>query len=164
MIWFVSESKIRTFLRCFLIILIIATLSFTFFQSSKNKEDSNETSENFGEIIEPIIPSDTPVGDYVHSNIRKIAHFIEFLALGTEIALYIVVFHAKLKIAAFSLLAAPVLALIDETIQIFSDRGPSIADVWLDVSGYFAGALLTYAVGFLILKFCRANSSADSIT
>lgn len=34
------------------------------------------------------------------------------------------------------------IAFIDETIQIFSGRGPQIADVWLDVFGAFCGAAI----------------------
>lgn len=34
------------------------------------------------------------------------------------------------------------IAFIDETIQIFSGRGPQIADVWLDVLGAFCGAAI----------------------
>ena len=38
-------------------------------------------------------------------------------------------------------------ALIDETIQIFSDRGSAVVDVWIDFSGAITGS----AFGFLIL-------------
>lgn len=154
------KGKLMRYVRIFLIVLIVATLAFTFFQSSKSKEESQETSDNVGQMIEPIISSDTPIGDYVHTNLRKIAHFVEFFMLGAEVALYIVLFCAKIKYAAFSLLVAPIVALFDETIQIFSDRGPSISDVWLDVLGFFSAALIVYAVGFLIIKY-RSSSSAD---
>ena len=37
-------------------------------------------------------------------------------------------------------------AFLDETIQIFSGRGPDIKDVWLDTFGAAAGILLVSAV------------------
>ena len=153
----VSRFDIMRCLRFILIALIITTLLFTFYQSFKNKQESQETSDKVGQIIEPILPSDTPVGGYVQENIRKIAHFVEFFALGAEVALYVVLFHSKIKYAATSMLFAPIVALIDETIQIFSDRGPAISDVWIDVLGYFSSALLVYLIGFLILRSKRAS-------
>ena len=149
--FFAKKSTMR-FLKYLLVALMIGTLAFTFFQSSKNKEESQETSENFVQIIEPILPSDTPVGEYVQTNIRKIAHFVEFFAFGAEVAAYVVLFHSKIKYAALSLLFAPIVALFDETIQIFSDRGPAISDVWIDVLGYFSASLLIYLIVFLIRK------------
>ena len=148
----VLNFNITRFFKFFLILLMILTLAFTFYQSFKNQEESQQTSDKVEQIIEPIIPSDTPVGGYVHNNIRKIAHFVEFFALGTEVGLYVMFFHRKFKFMGLSLLFAPIVALIDETIQIFSDRGPAISDVWIDVLGYFVAALAIYMIGFLTIK------------
>lgn len=43
------------------------------------------------------------------------------------------------------------IAFIDETIQIFSGRGPQIADVWLDVSGAFCGTVI-----ISLLSVCKS--------
>lgn len=149
--FFAKKSTMR-FLKCLLVVLMILTLAFTFYQSSKSKEESQETSEKVEQIIEPILPSDTPVGEYVQNNIRKIAHFVEFFALGAEVAIYVVLFYSKIKYAALSMLFAPIVALLDETVQIFSDRGPAISDVWIDVLGYFVANVLVYLIAFLVKK------------
>lgn len=44
------------------------------------------------------------------------------------------------------------IAFLDETIQIFSGRGPMIQDVWLDLSGAVCGALLILLICFLRRK------------
>ena len=54
--------------------------------------------------------------------------------------------------AALSMLFAPIVALLDETVQIFSDRGPAISDVWIDVLGYFVANILVYLIAFLVKK------------
>ena len=43
------------------------------------------------------------------------------------------------------------IAFIDETIQIFSGRGPQIADVWLDVFGAFCGTVI-----ISLLSVCKS--------
>ena len=44
------------------------------------------------------------------------------------------------------------IAFLDETIPIFSGRGPMIQDVWLDLSGAVCGALLILLICFLRRK------------
>ena len=49
--------------------------------------------------------------------------------------------------AAFGvLLRCNFCAFLDETIQIFSGRGPDIKDVWLDTFGSAAGILITLLI------------------
>lgn len=146
-----------------LLALIFATLIFIFVQSMLPREVSSAESEAVGGIIEEIFPSDTPTGAYVQKNIRKIAHFTEFGVLGVEVALY-VAFFAKRKIfIALSYPAALITAFFDESIQIFSKRGPLITDVWVDFLGFFVFATLTYAVFFtasyLIMRYNKGKNS-----
>ena len=79
--------------------------------------------------------------------IRKIAHFLEYAALGGLFTLYLGVRRsdgrAQLrKLIAFGFGAA----FLDETIQVFSSRGPGITDVWLDIAGYTVGCLIVLLV------------------
>lgn len=134
-----------------LIVLMISTLSFAFYQSALPKKESAEISQSTSEFLEPIIPSDTPAGEYIHTNIRKIAHFTEFFALGIEVSLYVVLFLRKKHFFVYSFLLSPIVALCDETIQIFSDRGSSVSDVWIDVAGYALAAIIIYLLGFLLI-------------
>ena len=148
------KSKLVFYSRIFLIMLIACTLAFTFYQSLLPPEESDQVSTGVSDAIEPIIPSDTPTGAYVHTNLRKIAHFVEFAALGLEIALFVILYlpawgatpRAKRRFILHSYALAPITALIDETIQIFTKRGPEIADVWLDTAGFVTLATLTYLI------------------
>ena len=157
------KNKIIFYSRILLIVAIICTLSFTFYQSMLPPEESNEVSNSVSDAIEPIIPSDTPTGSYVHTNLRKIAHFIEFAALGTEVALFVILFLPtwgaspckKLKFVLHSYAIAPITALIDETIQIFTDRGPAITDVWIDTAGFVTLATLSYLIYLAIVIIRR---------
>ena len=156
------KNKVIFCFRLLLIASIICTLCFTFYQSLLPPEQSSEVSEGVSDAIEPIIPSDTPTGAYVHTNLRKIAHFVEFATLGLEVSLYVIFFlpsfkasaRAKIKFILHSYAAAPFVALLDETIQVFTGRGPAIADVWLDTAGFFLLATLSYLV-YLAVVFVR---------
>ena len=58
----------------------------------------------------------------------------------------------------FFLMAA---ALTDETIQIFTGRGPQIQDVWLDFAGGFTGLLVMLALWALLRRAFRSRRRAD---
>lgn len=136
--------------RFLLIVLILLTVAFIFIQSLKSPEKSSQASDKVGEIVEEFIPPDTKPGEFVKLNIRKIAHFVEFALLGIEVSLYVALFARK-KI--FMLASYPLglfIALFDETIQIFSGRGSSVRDVWLDFLGFSTLAALVYAITFLV--------------
>lgn len=157
------KNKVIFSSRILLVALIVCTLCFTFYQSMLPPEESTEVSNSVSDAIEPMIPSDTPAGSYVHTNLRKIAHFVEFAALGFEVALFVILYlpswsaelRAKLKFILLSYTVAPATALIDETIQIFTDRGPAIADVWLDTAGFVCLATLTYLVYLAVILIGR---------
>ncbi len=166
------KNRVIFYSRILLALLIICTLCFTFYQSLLPPEQSAEVSDSVSDAIEPIIPSDTPTGSYVHTNLRKIAHFVEFAALGLEIALFVILYlpvwsaepKTKLKFIFHSYAIAPVTALIDETIQIFTDRGPAIADVWLDTAGFVSLATLTYLVYLAVILIGRRTRGIPNST
>ena len=146
-------------LQILLTILIIATIVFIFGNSVMPPDLSSKQSDGVASIIEKIIPIDTTFGSFIHENIRKIAHFTEYGLLGIEIAIYVMLYaEEKLKQAAFSTFIPFAVGFTDETIQIFSGRGPSVADVWIDVGGFLSFSLLTYSVS-IVLIFTRALCS-----
>ena len=145
----------REIARAMLLILIFATLAFIFVQSMLPKEASKAQSDAVGEIIEEIIPPETPTGQYVQKNIRKIAHFVEFAVLGAELALYVAFFMKRRLFIALSYPAALLAALFDETVQMFSGRGSAIFDVWIDFFGFFIFASITYAAYFAVFYFYK---------
>ncbi|MBO4384666.1 MAG: VanZ family protein [Clostridia bacterium] len=71
---------------------------------------------------------------------RKLAHFSEYAVLGLLIS---PLFNRK---PTMCLYASLTVAFIDESIQILAKRGPSIIDVWIDLSGALVGFLIACAV------------------
>ena len=158
-------------LRIILLIGIFGTLLFTFIQSMLPPEESSEVSEDVKGFLETIIPPDTEVGEFVHENVRKIAHFTEYFVLGIFTSLYVVIFmprtaslpRERIRFVIYSVASAPLVALFDETIQIFSGRGPSVSDVWLDTLGFVSSAGVIYAV-FYIAALIIKNKKAKQHT
>ena len=150
---------VKNIARIVLLTLIVATLAFIFVQSVLPPEKSSEQSDKVSDIVEEIIPPETPVGDYVQTNVRKIAHFVEFAALGVWVALYIVGFYRRRTVALASYAAALIVALFDETIQIFSGRGPEIKDVWIDFLGYLTSFTLVIIASFVVMLVIKKIKS-----
>ena len=144
--------------RVMLLVLIFSTVLHAFIQSALPKEASAAESDKVGEIIGEIIPPDTPPGEYIQKNIRKMAHFTEFMVLGLFSSLYSLFYMKKKNALSFTLPFGAAIALFDETIQIFSKRGPSVNDVWIDIFGYFSSFFAVFAVYFVIFFIRRRLS------
>ena len=88
-----------------------------------------------------------------HYLLRKAAHFSEFAALGCVFFLLAkeVWSNIAIRLSLCGLVGISV-PLIDETLQIFSDRGHAISDVWIDIAGYAMGSLLTCLVIFIFSR------------
>lgn len=88
--------------------------------------------------------------------VRKLAHFAEFGLLGCELAALLVVRdRVGSQDIANCLFAGLSAALIDETIQLFTNRGSQVQDVWLDFAGVCSGiglALVILAISRLVAR------------
>ena len=152
------KSRGCLILRIILLVGMFSTLLFTFNQSLLPPEESSQVSDDVQSFLDAIIPPDTPIGEFVHDNIRKIAHFTEYCVLGLFVSVYVVIFMPKIdslpkervRFLIYSFILAPIIGLFDETLQIFSGRGPAIADVWLDTTGFFTSAAIVYAVFYTV--------------
>ena len=147
-------SAMKKILASLLVLLILATIGFIFYNSTLPPEESAGQSNAVGGIIAEIISPDTELGGFIQKYLRKIAHFTEYGLLGVEFSVFCV-FIVKRKIRSFknSLFTASFVALVDETIQIFSKRGPSVEDIWIDIGGYVFFSLITVVVltvGYLV--------------
>lgn len=149
------KTKYLCAMKVLLLLLILATLIFIFVQSMIPPKKSQAQSDKIGEIVGEIIPPETPAGDYVQSNIRKIAHFVEFFALGCEVSLYVILFLPRVRWGLLSLPTALFVAFCDESIQMFSGRGPSIKDVWIDFGGFFIASMIFYTVAIIAVLIYR---------
>ena len=80
--------------------------------------------------------------------IRKMAHFTEFGVLGVlSGALFCGCCQRLRTVFLFSVMTGMSTALCDETIQLFVDgRSGQISDVWIDVAGTAAGAVLALSI------------------
>lgn len=151
------KTFVYKMIQILLILLIIATLLHAFYQSSLPAKESVEQSDKVGEIIEEIIPPDTKPGEYVQKNLRKLAHFTEFFALGLWCTLYVALFFRRASGFFAALPFGVICALLDETVQIFSKRGSSVKDIWIDMAGFASAFLIVNSVLLCVLLFKRIS-------
>lgn len=97
-------------------------------------------------------------GDMAELRVRKAGHFTEFLLLGAGLGLFFTLKNAKGKDKAMYLaLPALFVPLMDETIQMFNDRGPQVLDIWIDIAGYTCGCLLMLLLIAIVRLFRRGG-------
>ena len=130
-----------------LTVLIILTLALIWGHSLLGREASSEESGFVMELLEPVLEMVVGEGNVTEFLVRKLAHFTEFFVLGLEVLTFFA-YRKPLFPQAFLLALTHgfFAAFLDETIQIFSGRGPMIQDVWLDVSGFAVGSLLMLGI------------------
>lgn len=147
-----SKTRVRRIFFWAQLAAILLTLLFIFTNSLRAPGESMEQSNAARGFLEVLFSYDKPLGKFVLENVRKIAHFAEYAFLGAEIAAF-VMFHLQKPYVKAALLfpLAMCVAVIDETLQYFSGRGPAIADVWIDLGGFAAGLLVCYGIIMLVL-------------
>ena len=108
-----------------LIALMLATLVFIFYNSSKPPEESKQQSDTVKDAVLEVVPEETDFADLVRNSVRELAHCIEYGLLGLECALYLILLERKrLALSPLLPLVALVVGFIDETVQIASGRDP----------------------------------------
>lgn len=139
-----------------LLFIIILLLAFIWGQSFLPKDASARESGFFYQIIKPFLELFVGPGNLTRNMVRKIAHYAEFALLGLTLSF---LFKNKHRGFLWTCGTAFLAAFLDETIQIFSGRGPMIADVWLDL----AGTVTTAGIFFLIryLRNRKGSKTAD---
>ena len=124
----------------------------------------NEPSDDGDE--EEIPRRESPFLEAIRPHIRKIAHFLEHGVLGLEVfflCLSMQKYSGKkrkimpigIKTIFSSINFGLIIAFIDESIQILSERGPSITDMWIDISGYASFTLLLVII-YVIVNIIKA--------
>ena len=80
--------------------------------------------------------------------LRKLAHGLEFAALGAELLL---IGREKKWPWSQIVLSGLAVSFLDETIQLFVEgRSGAIRDVWIDMGGFFFGVLVCFSVVLII--------------
>ena len=123
-------------------VFVTAVILFIWIQSALPKGTSlNESSWLTESVINPVFRA-LFGKDLSVNTVRKVAHVVEFLALGLAFSALFGGNPWKTLLCCFAA------AFIDESIQILSSRGPAILDVWIDMSGAALGML----IGFLVFR------------
>lgn len=134
-------------------ILIIMTIALIWGQSFLPPDmSSDESGFVLEKIVKPILSFITGREAEISEHlVRKMAHFTEFMVLGILTALEMENCANKIDSKCVMRNAQCVLfcffiAFIDESIQMFTGRGPAIADVWIDTFGAVAGAFIVMII------------------
>ena len=145
-----------------LLLAVLAALAFIWGNSLDSAVESSLKSGRMQELIQPMLELLVGQGNVTDHLVRKLAHFTEFAVLGA-LLLLLTAAASRVRLQSvvnclFFLMAA---ALTDETIQIFTGRGPQIQDVWLDFAGGFTGLLVMLALWALLRGAFRSRRRAD---
>ncbi len=140
-----------------LTILLILLVLFIWGNSCLPKQTSSAESGWVTELLRPIFEAVFGEGAVTEHFVRKLAHFTEYAALGcVSVRLLLCLPIGTAWCVAYSAMGSLIVALLDETIQIFSGRGPMIQDVWLDFGGAVCGG------GIILLTWCLTSDKKRS--
>ena len=138
-----------------LVLLTVMTVGFIWTNSCMPKEVSGEQSGFWMRLLQPILNPNgrIPEADF-HQAIRKAAHFAEFAMLGFLVGglFAAVAARAGKRFWSLPILLVLLVAVLDEYIQFFADRGSAVTDVILDFTGGLTGIALAAIVTLWILK------------
>ncbi len=130
---------------------------------------SNTVSDVIVDTAGGIIDTDTEKGqqqldaisDFLQKHIRRLAHFLEYGLLGFLCAMYLFFRYKKenknmmslpynMTFCLYAIAYSVFVSFLDESIQILSKRGPDIADMWVDIAGFFILFAICFAVQIVI--------------
>jgi VanZ family protein len=154
-------------------LLVLANLAMIFGFSTENREESGSRSRAVAVVVARVLYADfedLPVAeqeavvDSLHGAVRKTAHFLEFALLGcltASLIRLIWLFLARSlplwQTAGIPSLFCLLTAACDETLQIFTGRGPAVRDVLIDFAGALSGVLFLHLAVGLISAVSRAR-------
>ena len=137
----------------FWVVLVIITIVFIW---SNSLADASHSSAVSGGLTDKLLAFLDPQGkldrDFFEFCLRKFAHFSEFALLGAEFVFLKKNFN---KVGIFAILFSCMsVALVDETLQLLSDRSSEVRDVWIDFSGAVFGVFVICFI-FIFLKMVK---------
>lgn len=134
---------------------LILWIGFIWLHSAIPATGSSEESRVVGNLIRPFLELFLGQGNVTDHVVRKLAHFTEYTILGMLMGMNVKVLTAGIRSRirlsgpdlffcwSYGLLLAAAVALIDESIQLFSPgRSAQVTDVLLDTGGSTVGLLL----------------------
>jgi hypothetical protein len=152
-----QQTAVGTVFSLLALALVGGVVWFIFSNSLLDKLESGLRSqavaEALGRFFRWLLGADSGFARYIVQNVRKVAHAVEFAALGAAFVLLLMALRqmsGHMLLHAVSLVLA--VAVADEAIQLFVGRGAMVQDVLLD----FAGGV----VGLLVMLLLRAVTRA----
>ncbi len=133
--------------------LAVFSLLFIWANSFLPSGASSRASGYVTRLITPFLEILVGRGQVTEHMVRKLAHVAEYAVYGFWLSLLA---KADGKKARNALLMGFLTAFLDETIQMFTGRGPSIRDVWIDLTG-ICGGMGAVHVLLRLLGFYQKN-------
>ena len=127
------------------LLFIVICLGFIWINSFFPADISSGLSGTAEKILRAILGENIPITEGI---LRKCAHGAEYAAFGMAMSAFLYEkLTKKLSLIGFCGLGA---ALLDETIQLFSDgRSSQVKDIWIDFSGFTAGVIAVLIIKIL---------------
>ena len=147
--------KVRHLLYLFAILALL-TVAFIWGNSLKSIPESSAQSSVVADKIQGIVDPQQKVEPSIfHNLIRKLAHVTEFFILGLLVCGFTVCLGYELdkRLISLPMLIVLLIAVGDEWIQSFAERGSLVTDVAIDFGGALAGLLTAAILHKVILKF-----------
>ena len=143
------------------LVFIAATVLFVFTNSCMPRTESLAASDSAKVILEAIFGVDTPPAQFMQEYVRKIGHVLEYGLLGVEIALWSGFHRRPGWLKLYHCLTFGVLvATLDESIQIFSGRGPMVSDILLDTAAFLVFGAVTVGVARVVAGLRKRRKKA----
>ena len=133
------------------VLLTLLIVGVIWGNSMQTVERSEAQSTQIAESLQPVLDAKEELAEReYHRFVRKLAHVTEFFLLGLAVAGFGISLSVYLKKTLISLPLLMVLfvAVADEYIQHFSDRGSLVTDVVLD----FVSAVVALGLVWLIVS------------
>ena len=132
-----------------ILIISAVTLVIIWGHSMMPPSVSSDESGFVLKLLTPFLEIFTGKGNVTEHLVRKLGHFTEYTVFGAELGILsgcITALNSFLKRFGGAIITAFTAAFIDETIQIFSGRGPAITDVWIDIAGAVLGSVIALLI------------------
>ena len=153
-----TDEKMKPSKKRFLICLgaVLLWIAFIFGHSLQPAEVSSSESTQALSLLQRIVPF-----GLTERIVRKLGHFTEFAVLGVLSGTLFCGCCQRTRTGfLFAVMTGMSTALCDETIQLFVEgRNGQIPDVWIDIAGVVAGAVLV-----LLIRAIRHRNAHDQDT
>lgn len=159
-----NKRKLYYYIVSWLPSVLIMIIIFSF--SARVASDSNHTSIGLTEkiicaienITNTTIEEGTAAYDTVHHIVRKMGHFLEFMALGCTFVLpYSLILQRKYLIFIVSEISSVLYACTDEFHQLFVEgRSGNFKDVLIDGTGALVGVCCGF-IFWIIIRFIKTK-------